>query len=287
MSNVKKLKLEDPDFPDSLRNIPDPPKQIYVLGDLKTMSARKKLAIVGSRKITPYGKFVTSSLGQGVARKDIVIVSGLALGVDAVAHQAALDSGGLTIAVLASGLDTITPMTNHHLAQNILKSGGAIISEYPPGTPPIPSNFIARNRIVSGVSDGVLITEAAAKSGTMHTANFALEQGKTVMAVPGNINSPLSEGTNNLIKSGAIPVTIMSDILLGLGLAESAPDQTELFGSNPEEVLILKLLSQGTTDASELLKLSNLNAKSFNQTISMLEITGRIYSLGAGHWALK
>ncbi len=286
MSNVKKLTLKDPGFPEVLRDIPSPPKEIYVLGNLAPLLEKPRLAVVGSRKVTPYGKLVTSQLAREVASKGVVIVSGLALGVDGLAHQAALEAKGLTLAVLASGLDIITPSTNFHIAKRILDSGGAIISEYPEGLAPIPSNFIARNRLVSGISDGVLITEAAAKSGTMHTANFALEQGKAVMAVPGNINSPLSEGTNNLIKTGALAVTTSADIFLALGLSDEK-QQTALFGSNAEETVLLDLLKQGITDASELLSTSKLDPANFNQTLTMLEITGKIYSLGAGHWSLR
>lgn len=287
MYKVNKLTLKDSEFPEVLRDIPDPPKELYVLGNLEPLLQKPRLAVVGSRKVTPYGKLVTSQLAGQMAGKGVVIVSGLALGVDALAHQAALDTHGLTIAVLASGLDQISPTSNHHIARKILETGGAIVSEYPEGIPPIPSNFIIRNRLVSGLSDGVLITEAAAKSGTMHTANFALNQGRIVMAVPGNINSPLSEGTNNLIKTGAITITTASDILQALGLNESKARQTELFGNTKEETLLLTLLQSGITDATVLLNQSNLEAAAFNQTLTMLEISGKIYSLGANHWSLK
>ncbi len=287
MNNVKKLTLDSPDYPEILRMIPDPPKELYVLGDLKTLLQKPRLAVVGSRKVTPYGKLVTQQLTQDVANKGVVIISGLALGVDAIAHQAALDMHGSTIAVLGTSLEQLGPATNYHVARRILEQGGAIVSEYPSGSTTQPLNFIARNRIVSGLSDGILITEAAAKSGTIHTANFALDQGRTVMAVPGNINSPLSQGTNNLIKSGAIAVTTSADILLALGLRESKQQQTDLFGSTEEETLILKLLQSGITDSTQLLSRSKLETASFNQTLTMLEITGKIYSLGAGHWGIR
>lgn len=245
-----------------------------------------RLAVVGSRKATSYGKAITSQLTREVASKGIVIVSGLALGVDAIAHEATLEANGSMIVVLAHGLDTIQPATNHNLAKRILAKGGVLVSEYPEGTSPIPSNFIARNRIVSGLSDGVLITEAAAKSGTMHTANFALEQGKAVMAVPGSILSPMSEGTNNLIKAGATPVTSAKDILFALGLKEIKQSQQEIFGDNEAETLILQLLRQGVAETSQLLSESNLDTAVFNQTITMLEVNGKIRALGAGNWTL-
>lgn len=287
MTNVKKLTLKSPDFPELLRNIPNPPKELYVLGDLAPLLERPRLAVVGSRKVTAYGKTVTSQLVREIAGKGVVIISGLALGVDAAAHEAALEANGGMIVVLAHGLDTIQPATNHYLAKRILAKGGVLVSEYPEGTPPNRMSFIARNRIVSGLSDGVLITEAAAKSGTIHTANFALEQGRTVMAVPGNITSLMSEGTNNLIKAGATPVTSGKDVLFGLGLKEVKPSQQEIFGDNEAETLILQLLRQGITDGSLLLAESALEAALFNQTITMLEINGKIRALGANHWSLK
>lgn len=268
-----------------LKEIPDPPKELYILGDLGKLLDSPKLAVVGSRKVTPYGRGATEELVQAVTSRGVVIVSGLALGVDAIAHKAALDAGGKTIAVLPCGLDKPYPATNRQLARRILEQGGALISEYPDGTPPLQPHFIARNRLVSGLSDGVLITEAAAKSGTIHTAGFALDQGKTVMAVPGNITSELSKGTNNLIKAGAAPVTTAQDILDALKIGEQL-QLKEILAANAEEEAILSLLKQGITDGSELQVMSRLKPDTFNQTLTMLEITGKIRSTGAGHWTL-
>lgn len=283
---VNIISLKSNAFPEVLRNIPVPPKKLYVLGDLETLLSRPRLAVVGSRKVSPYGRQITSALVQEVASRGVVIVSGLALGVDSIAHKAALDTGGLTIAVLPSHVTEIYPRSHTQLARRILEKGGALISEYPEGVPPQQYSFIARNRLVSGLSDGVLITEAAAKSGTLHTANFALEQGRTVMAVPGNVNSPMSAGTNNLIKAGATVVTEPSDVLQALGITEKLRN-IELFANNEEESVILTALGQGITDSSELLIKTGLDAVQFNQTLTMLEITGRIVPLGAGHWRLR
>lgn len=282
---VKKVILNAHALPEKLQEIPDPPQELHVLGDLATLLEKPCLAVVGSRKITPYGRAVTSDQIRTVAGQGVVIISGLALGVDAAAHQSALGAGGQTIAVLPCGLDKPYPATHRALARQILEKGGALVGEYPDGTPPLRPHFIARNRLVSGLSDGLLIIEAAAKSGTLHTANFALEQGKTVMAVPGNITSELSQGTNNLIKVGATPVTSASDIFDALGL-EKPGQQRELFAANAEELAILDLLKRGITDASELQIMSELDAVRFNQTLTMLEITGKIRSLGASHWTL-
>lgn len=283
---INKITIKALAYPEVLRNIPSPPKELYVQGPLSELLGHPRLAVVGSRKVTAYGHGVTQKLSAASAQAGIVIVSGLALGVDSIAHQAALDNGGSTIAVLPCGLDKPYPAQHRQLAATILKKGGAIVSEYPDGTPPLRQHFIARNRLVSGLADGVLITEAAERSGTLHTANFALNQARTVMAVPGNITSPYSVGTNNLIKSGALPVTSPDDIFSALNLIVKPPSEREVLGSNQEETLLLSLLTGGITDAAELLTQSGLEAGTFNQTLTMLEINGRIRPLGAGHWTL-
>lgn len=282
---ISKIALNASAFPECLRQIPDPPSQIYVLGNLASLLEKPRLSVVGSRKVTPYGKGVTTELVRAVAAQGVVIISGLALGVDAVAHQAALDGGGRTIAVLPCGLDKPYPATNRQLARRILEQGGALISEYPEGTPPLQHHFIARNRLVSGLGDGLLVTEAAAKSGTLHTAGFALEQGRTVMAVPGNITSELSKGTNNLIKTGAEPVIEPDDILEALKLTGRVPAR-EVLPADENEAAILIHMHRGISDGSELQLLSGLDAAAFNQTLTMLEITGKIRPTGAGHWSL-
>lgn len=244
-----------------------------------------RLAIVGSRRVSPYGRAVTLQLAGEAAKQGIVIVSGLAIGVDGLAHRAALEAGGATMAILPSGLDAVYPYSHRQLADDIVNQGGALITEYPPGTITYPSNFVARNRIVSAISDAVLITEATAKSGTIHTANFALDQGIPVLAVPGNITSKLSEGTNNLIKCGATPVTSLKDILNALNLAPIKQAALPL-GDNPAETALLQLIHAGTSDGGALLGASQLDPAQFNQTLTMLELTGKVRPLGAGHWAI-
>jgi DNA processing protein len=286
MLKVNTLTLISTDYPEILRNIPVAPKKLFYIGNLSALLELPRLAVVGSRKVTPYGRAVTNKLTREAAEQGIVIVSGLALGVDGLAHEAALEAGGKTIAVLPSGLDRIYPASHHNLAKRILDQGGALVTEYPERTEPFKSNFLQRNRIISGLSDGILIPEAAARSGSLNTANHALEQGRTVMAVPGNITSLLSSGTNNLIKAGAIPVTELSDILTALGL-DQRQTQLDVLGSTEEETTILQLIAHGTSDASELLIISKLAPATFNQTLTMLEITGKIRPIGAGHWALQ
>lgn len=272
------------DFPELLREIPTAPDQIYVRGSIEA-AKQQCVAIVGSRKVSPYGRAITYRLAEELSRAGVVIVSGLAMGVDAIAHRAALEAGGVTIAVLAGGLDTIYPGTHAGLARQIQEQGGALISEYPSGVPSYKQNFIARNRIVSGLSQAVLITEAAEKSGSLHTAQFALEQGRDVLVVPGNITSPTSKGTNSLLRVGATPVTSSSDILQLLDI-ESPRQKQVPQGSTPEEQSILNLIAAGETDGTILQLKSRLDIVLYNQTITMLEITGKIRSMGANHWSL-
>lgn len=283
---IREITPSDADYPDKLRNLASPPQLLYALGDLSVLRDKPCLSIVGSRKVTPYGKQVTLDLAAAAAGQGMTIISGLALGVDGLAHQAAIEAGGKTIAVLPSGLDTIYPSTHHHLAKRILQTGGALITEYPFGTEAYKTNFVARNRIVSGLADGILITEAAEKSGTLHTANFALEQGRTVMAVPGNITSSQSKGTNSLIRAGATIVTGIDDILEALSLTRQQASDTVL-AANEHEAVLLRLLGKGISDSAELLAQSGMETPLFNQTLTMLEITGKIRPLGAGHWGKK
>lgn len=287
MYKVNKRKLSQSDYPPLLAAIPTPPQELYIAGSLdKFYDSAASIAVIGTRKPTPYGRGVTESLVTKLAHHNTTVVSGLALGVDAIAHQSALRAAGNTIAVLPCGLDQICPKTNQQLAWAIIESGGALISEYPDNTPPLRPNFVARNRLVSGLSNAVLITEAAHKSGTLHTANFALEQGRTVLAVPGNITSLHSKGTNQLIASGARMVTDIEDILDELGLTANQR-QTTLLPDTEEESIIIDLLTTGMSDGKQLLETSKLEAARFNQTITMLEISGKIKALGADNWSLQ
>ena len=242
-----------------------------------------RVALVGSRKADAYGREVTTKLVSELARAGVVIVSGLAIGIDAIAHQTALDTGGITAAVLPTPLQQIYPSSHLSLAQKIIKQGGTLLSEYPKGTEVFRSNFIERNRIVSGLADILLITEAAVNSGSLHTARFALDQGKTVMVVPGNITSPGSEGCNNLIKSGALPVTQVSDILFEL---EINPKKVILrtFKGSEEEQAVLTLIQQGISEQEELVLTAKLDAAKISQILTMLEINGYIRPQGGGNW---
>lgn len=285
---VKNLTLQHSAYPSLLRDIAGPPKELFYLGaDPAEWLDRPRVAIVGSRAVSPYGKQITQRLARELAERGIVIVSGLALGVDGIAHAACLEAGGTTVAVLANGLDMIYPASHTQLAHRILEQGGTIMSEYAAGMPGFKYNFIARNRIVAGLSDALLITEATEKSGTLHTARFAMEQGRDVLAVPGNITSPGSVGTNNLIKTGAVPVTGIDDILFALGVDTSGGAARQQRGDNAEEQTLLDLLASGITDGHELLVQCALPAVQFNQVLTMLEIGGKIRALGNNHWSLR
>ncbi len=210
--NIRIITLMDKTYPKNLQRIYDKPILLYAKGNTNLLKSLKKISIIGSRNCSEYGKIVTQKLSYMLAKKDYTIVSGMAKGIDSYAHKGTLTAKGNTIAILGSGVNYIYPEENKRLYNKILEQNGLILSEYGIDTKPIPEYFPARNRLISGISDKILITEASRKSGTMITANFAIEQGKTVYAVPGNITSTRSEGTNELIKDGAILVNSLEDI---------------------------------------------------------------------------
>ena len=207
---IEEISINSKEYLQNLKNIYDPPKKIYLIGN-KDLLYQKGIAIVGARAATQYGKKIAYNLAKELSEQNIVIISGLAIGIDSYAHKGSLEKG--TIAVLGSGIDNIYPKENLELAREIIKNKGCIISEYPLGTKPERLHFPQRNRIISGLSNGVVVIEASKKSGALITAEFALEQGKEVFAVPGDINKKQSEGTNQLIKDGAILLTSATDIL--------------------------------------------------------------------------
>jgi DNA processing protein len=280
------LTLTGAQIPDDLTRLPQPVTKLYVEGNWAELLKRPKVAIVGSRKLSTYGRQVTECLSRDLSRQGVVIVSGLALGVDSVAHRAALAVKGATIAVLPSPLEKIYPASHHNLARQIVDQGGALITEYANGAELFKTNFLARNRIIAGLADATLITEAALISGSLHTARYALEQGKDVLAVPGNITSPTSVGTNNLIKSGAVPVTNYEDVLQVLGLEVQGIETPPPKGDTPAEQLILDLLATGEQEGALLQAKTELPIDIFSQTITMLEIKGMIRAVGADRWSL-
>ena len=284
---IFQINLSDYAYLRDLPHIPDPPKKLFIRGKLPAKRV-KTVAIVGTRKPSAYGREIATKIASECAKNNIVVVSGLALGIDSIAHRAAIDSGGKTIAVLANGVDKIYPRSHEDLGQKILQTNGAILSEYPNNTPARPWQFLARNRIVSGLADAVVIIEAASRSGTLSTANHALDQGKEIFAVPGNITSPLSAGCNQLIKNGANPLTSVEDLLDFL-IPDRFEKQTQLFkGDTREENVVLEFLSKnGTTSSDTIIKQTKLSASEFNQAITMLELKGLVLNNGGEKWSLK
>lgn len=286
--HIKVITIEQDDYPDYLKNIYDPPMALYVRGEMKQ---EKVVAIVGSRKATSYGLGIAERLAYDLTKRGITVISGMARGVDSFAHRGALNAGGRTLAVLGCGPDIIYPPENGDLMEKIMASG-AVISEYLPGFPPIPQNFPARNRIISGISRGVVIIEANEKSGSLITANFALEQGREVFAVPGNVTSITSKGTNKLIKDGAKMVMDVEDIIEELNFfdifdynngggytKESKKQNSMLESLQGDERSIAECLQQESLHIDLLAQKSGLSMQNVSAILVMLELQGVIEQL--------
>ena len=287
---IKRILPEGHIFTQRLAHIANPPKSLCYMGKLPEANA-PVISIVGSRKPSAYGKEVTERLATELASAGCIIVSGLALGVDGIAQKAALEAGGTVVAVVPNELPDISPRTNYQLAMDIIRQGGAVISEWMKGDNKIVNrwSFLERNRLVSGLADGIIITEATERSGTLNTASHALNQGRDLFVVPGNITSPLSAGCNNLLKQGAYLVTDANDILNIIApekLQKSSSPEAPL-SSTPEEAIIIKLISSGIRDGDELQQNSGLSASDFATALTMLEINGAIKPLGANNWTLR
>lgn len=274
------LTWADEAYPRLLREIDAPPPVLYVRGSLQPKD-EWALAVVGTRRASRYGREVTRRLVGELAGAGLTIVSGLALGIDGVAHEAAINAGGRTIAVLGSGVDQLYPASNRRLAVKAMDCG-AVISDYPLGTPPEASNFPPRNRIISGLSLGTLVIEAGQKSGALITANFAAEQGRDVFAVPGSILSPASAGTNRLIRDGAVPVLEPEDVIRALNLELAVPQQEaqSVLPENETEATILEALSKQPTHVDEVVRTTGLDAAKISSTLTMMELKGLVRSTG-------
>ena len=284
---VKALTCEDTDYPSRLKEIYDYPPVLYLRGKL-LLQDEPCLAVVGTRRPTIYGRQVTEEIVTELTQSKIIIVSGLARGIDSIAHRAALDAGGETIAIFASGLDIVYPAENAKLAQAIMEHG-ALMSEYPPGARPKAERFPMRNRIMSGLSLGVLVVEAGERSGALITAHQAVEQNREVFAIPGSILSPASKGTNRLIQEGAKLVCNCSDILEELNLSIVAPQQLEIqefLPANEAESLVLKQLAPEPSHIDEVCRRSGLTASEASSTLAMLELKGVAKQVGNMYYAL-
>ena len=288
--NIKTIALTEEDYPQLLKQIYDPPFLIYYKGCLAV--EKNVLAVVGARKATPYGQKAIELIIPALVRNKITIISGLAIGIDSFAQMATVLNGGRTIGVLGSGLDknNFYPPQNKLLAEKIIATNGALFSEFPPGTPPLKQNFPQRNRLIAGLAQATLVVEANLRSGSLITARFALEEGREVMAVPGNISFSTSEGPNNLIKQGAKIVTSADDILEFFGLKTSEENREEnrkdWSGMTPEEREILVNLSSEPTALNQLTQLTKLDIKIINGTLSLLEIKGIVKNIGGGNYII-
>ncbi|MBI2888088.1 MAG: DNA-protecting protein DprA [Chloroflexi bacterium] len=283
---VRPLTWHDEGYPELLREIPDGPPVLYVRGELLPED-RTAVAVVGTRKATPYGREATAHLVRGLARSKVTIVSGLARGIDTEAHKAALDAGGRTIAVLGCGLDLIYPAENAGLAREVLKHG-AMVSEHPLGVKPEATHFPRRNRIMSGLSLGVLVVEAGEESGAHITVRFALEQDREVFAVPGSIFAPGSRGANRWIQEGAKLVSKPEDILEELNLAVLG-QQLELRAVAPAtatEKVLLGHLAAEPVHIDEMVRRCGLSAAEVSSTLALMELKGLVRQLGGMHFAL-
>ena len=277
-------------FSQRLTNIANPPKSLCYMGKLPETKA-PVVSIVGSRKPSAYGKEVTERLATDLAKAGCVIVSGLALGVDCIAQKAAIEAGGTVVAVVPNELPDISPRTNYQLAMSIIEQDGAVVSEWMKGDNKIVNrwSFLERNRLVSELADGIIITEAAERSGTLNTASHALNQGRDLFVVPGNITSPLSAGCNTLLKQGAYLVTDADDVLSIIAPERLQKDNGQELAASAtiEEAIIIKLISEGLRDGDEIQQKSGLSASDFATALTMLEINGVIKPLGANNWTLR
>ena len=286
--NIRIITIKDKAYPKLLKEIYDPPALLYVKGEIKTKDDFA-IGVVGTRKVSQYGKQVVPDIVQELASNKISIISGLALGVDTLAHQAAIATKGRTIAVLGSGLDrqSIYPYANRSLSE-IISQNGAVVSEYPCGTLPLKQHFPSRNRIISGLSLGTLVIEAPESSGALITTRCAIEQNRDVFAIPGNIYSQNSKGPNSIIKQGAKLITCAQDILdeLNLSMATTYQQTKEIIPETKEEEILLKIISKEPIHINKIVQKSKLQAHQVNASLTMMEMKGKVRNLGAMNYVL-
>ncbi|MFH1769802.1 MAG: DNA-processing protein DprA [Parcubacteria group bacterium] len=283
---IDMITILDKDYPTSLRSIHNPPFLLYVRGSRKALQS-ESFAVVGTRLVSDYGKQATEHIVGPVSRAGLTIVSGLAYGIDAIAHKTALDEGGLTVAVLATYIAdrSICPRVNFALAQRIIKQGGALISEFPRGYQTQRFSFPQRNRIVSGLSRGVLVVEGSFKSGTMLTAKHAIDQNRDVFAVPGSIFKKNSQGTNWLINRGAKLVTSSEDILEDYGLIQEQK-QLEVEPEDENEKKILAVIKQNSLTADEIVRETGLSTSIVSATLMIMEMDKKVRNTNDGKYEM-
>lgn len=286
--NIKVVTIKDQEYPKLLKEIYNPPPLLYYKGVLPPHAAT--LAVVGTRKVSSYGIQATTTFVEILAQSGVSIISGLALGIDTLSHQAAIRAHQKTFAILGSGIDkkSLYPPSNYNLAEKIIDEGGGVLSEFPPNTAPLPQNFPQRNRIISGLSLGVFVVEAPLKSGALITAQYALEQNREIFALPGNVSSKNSYGTNMLIKQGAYPVTSAQDILeiLNLPIQQNIHQKISRRPKNQNEEILLKHLNKEPMHIDQLIATTRLNAAAIYSTLTIMELDGMIINLGGGKYIL-
>lgn len=285
MREIKIIKKEDKEYPEKLLKIKDPPEQLYVLGD-ESLLNKKSIAIIGSRDCTMYGYEQAKKFAKEISKENICIVSGMAIGIDSAAHIGAKSEIGKTIAVLGSGFNHIFPEENEELFYEILEQGGCIITEYTPDVEPAYNNFPSRNRIVSALSEGVLVVEARHRSGTSITVRFAKEQGKRVFCIPSNLDATTGVGTGRFIQEGAKLVLSPNDILLHLGvkLREEEFEEEEEVEVNEEYKEIYSVLSKMPINVNDICKKTNKSIMEVNTTLTMLELEGLVKQVGVNEF---
>ena len=278
---IKILTWEDETYPQRLKEIDQPPPVLYIRGDYLPDDLFA-VAIVGTRRVTAYGRQITEELARYLGSNGITVVSGLARGVDAIAHQSALKAGGRTIGVLGSGVDKIYPPEHRGLAEKMMESG-AIVSDYAPGTPPDASNFPPRNRIISGLSLAIVVIEAGETSGALITAEFAAEQGREVFAVPGSILAPQSKGTNKLIQNGALPLLSVNDLMQALNLTRMGEHKAarKIIPADETEARLMTVLSEEPLHVDEIRNQTELPIEKVSATLALMELKGMVRQVGS------
>jgi DNA processing protein len=284
--NLREIRQGDSAYPPLLRAIHDPPATLWLRGDANPgVLAAPSVAIVGARACSGYGRSVARMLARELARAGAVVVSGLARGIDGEAHRGAIDGGGRTLAVLGCGIDRDYPAVHAELARRIVASGGLVVSEYEPGVEPAPWRFPARNRVIAGLSLATVVVEARERSGALITADFALDDGREVLAVPGEITSALSSGTNALLRLGATPVTCSADVLEAIGLA---PDEAAVQPAlGLEQAAVLDALASGVVTVDELVRATGLDVGAVASALTGLELSGLVAEADGEYRALR
>ena len=284
---INQVSFGGADYPCLLKEIPDPPKEIFYLGNFlsEQLAERPKIAIVGTRKATAYGRVIANEMAQKFAKKGIVVVSGLAIGIDTAAHEGALLGGGKTIAVLPCGLDFIYPRQNENLARSIIKTGGAIISEYSAGMLAMKHQFLERNRIVSGLSVATIVIEAPDKSGALVTARLAAEQGREVFVAPGPINHSNYLGSHKLVRDGATLISAIEDVFEDLGWDFETEKRKISENLNEDEKIIFETVKQAglPVGIDKIIEITRLEPQKVNQVIALLVIRDILKETGQGY----